>query len=199
MATSAAIKLKPTSRSHSEPNHTALWNRVKALQDAYRTALLNRLYYGYRLNAIKKWNLALEITLAVGASSVAGAWALWRNTMTGEIVWATVAGLAALLAILKPISQLPKDIEKYSKLFTEHGAAFYDLEVLVGEVTRRQRFGSELEEAFQKIQERLRALCGDDDPRPSKKQVDRFCEEVNAKIPVDSLWRPLLNERSSHV
>jgi len=191
-------KAHPIVSTQSEEAGKVLLRSVKDLQDTYRTELLNRLYYGYRLARVKRWNLFLEIVVAIGTSSAIGAWVIWQKTETGEIVWAILAGAAALVALLKPVLQLPKKVEQYSKLFVEHGNLFYQLDILEKEVTRHQGFTPETDRAYWKVLEKARGLAIDDEPNPSKRLIKECCKEVNQKIPKSTLWRPTALERSSH-
>jgi hypothetical protein len=191
-------KVHPIASTQPEEAGKVLLRSVKDLQDTYRTELLNRLYYGYRLARVKRWNLVLEIVVAIGTSSAIGAWVVWQKTETGEIVWAILAGAAALVAILKPILQLPKKVEQYSKLFVEHGNLFYQLDILEKEITKHQGFTSETERSYRTVLEKARGLAIDDEPSPSKRLIDKCCQEVNQKIPKKTLWRPKVLEGSSH-
>lgn len=182
--------LDPLANPASDDADAVLWWTVKDLQDAYRTELLNRLYYGHRLATVRRWNYALEVGLAVGTSSAIGAWTIWQGEWNS--VWATIAGAAALLAILKPILRLPTQIERYSKLFVEHGVLFYELGTLVRDVTIRRFVTPEIEGAYRRLQQRIRGLSVDDDPIVGKRLRDRCREEVLAEIPVESLWRPAM-------
>src|ERR671920_372235 len=82
------------------------------IYDDYTNALAFNKYNAQRLATYRRWNLCLDIVVALGASSVVGSWAIWQSE-AGAPFWAIVAGVAAALAILAPILQLPKSIEKY--------------------------------------------------------------------------------------
>jgi len=166
-----------------------LYLRAKSLYADYRTEWLNRLYYGRRLARAKRWNSFLEILLAMGTSTAVGAWAIW-NMQIGRTVWAGLAGVACIVAILKPVLQLSRQIERYTKLFVEHGAIFYDLGFLVKELEAQRCFTREMEISYKRIYGRLRDLASFDDPKPDKKLVRLCCEEVNAQISPEDLWWP---------
>lgn len=166
-----------------------LRQRLIDLYNTYRTAALNRRYYGAKLTHYRAWNLAFEIALAVGTSAAIGSWAIWRGE-SGQNIWAVMAALSTIIAVLKPILNLSKNIERYSKLFIGHGDACYDLERIVREVSASQTFDSDSLKRYRQILERHRKLAADDDPRPSKRLLKRCFDEVNLQIPPTSLWLP---------
>ena len=168
----------------------SLYDSVKNVNNTYRTALMNRKYYGYRLSAVRKWNTALEILIAVGTSSAVGAWAIWKSTSVGANVWAILAGLAVLLAVVKPFLNLSKDVERYSKLFVGHGDVYYDLGTLTLELARVKNYTDKIHEAFLRARERIKQLGIEDDPKINERLRRRFYEEAKEEIPVGSLWWP---------
>jgi methyl-accepting chemotaxis protein len=168
---------------------SAVYNSVRNLYDQYRTASLNRKYYGCRLQAIRGWNNFFEIAIAIGTSSVVGGWSLW-HTGVGSTIWTILGGVTALLAIVKPFLQLSKQVERYTKLFIGYGDAFYDFELLVNEIGRIRRYNDEIDAAFRKTIDRLKQLAADDDPQPNHKLVKDCTGEVNREIPPDRLWWP---------
>jgi hypothetical protein len=169
----------------------ALYDCVKAINNTYRTALMNRKYYGYRLSLMKTWNVVLEIIIAVGTSSAVGAWAIWKSTSVGENTWAILAGLATLFAVVKPFLNLSKHVEKYTKLFVGHGDVYYDLQTIATDLARVRDYTDEMHEAFKRALERIKKLALDDDPKINEKLRKRYFEEVNKEIPVGSLWWPV--------
>lgn len=162
---------------------------LNELYDQYRTAMLNRIYYGTRLANFKRWNLAHEIAIAIGTSSALAAWAIWK-TDTGGKVWAIITGLATILAILKPILQLSKQIERYSKLFAGHGDVLFDLEALIRKVRSTKEVTKEMENNFNQALSRIKTLAPQDYPKPSRELLNRCYAEVNKQVPANSLWIP---------
>src|ERR1700693_4408209 len=90
--------------------------QVYLIYDQYRTMLLNKKYYGSRLDNLKRRNMLMESVIAVGAtgSGVAG-WAVWQ-TEQGALVWAVISGVSILLAVIKPFLKLVDRIENYWKI-----------------------------------------------------------------------------------
>ncbi|MBA4379747.1 MAG: hypothetical protein C0393_03530 [Anaerolinea sp.] len=167
----------------------SLYKRVLNLYNDYRRVLLNRKYYGYRLNTVKKWDSVLGIVIAVGASSAVGGWSLWREGI-GATIWTVIGGTVALVTIIKPFLQLTKEIERYTKLFIGYGDTFYDLDLIVKEVSETEAFSKALEVSYQQTCDRLRQLAAEDDPQPNEKLRRQCFDEVNAERPVNTFWWP---------
>src|ERR1700722_6185071 len=119
--------------------------QLGVIYDTYRTALLNKLYYGARLESYRKINMWVEILIAIGAttSGVSG-FALWKIEPYGPIVWGAFAGLVAVLAIAKPFLQFSKAIERYTKLHTGHLYNSLALYQLVANIRREQALTKEI-------------------------------------------------------
>lgn len=159
------------------------------IYDLYRTVLLNRKYYARRLDLTKKMNLWLEICLAVGTSGTIGAWAIWK-TGYGQYIWIVIAGGAAILAVIKPIVQLSKGIERYSKLYVGYSDLFYDLQEVVGDIRKSRLFTKEMSNAVKNARNRIKKLALEDDPQPRQKLLVQCYNEVNREIPPERLWIP---------
>jgi len=163
--------------------------RLIEVYNLYRTALLNRKYYAHKLALWKRWNSALEVALAIGTSGTIGAWAIWRKG-AGEDVWTIFAASAALLGVIKPVIQLPKGIERYSKLYVGYSDLFYDFQAVVSDIQTTHSFSQEMGNKVANARERIKKLSLDDDPTPNKTLVKQFYGEVNTEIPSDRLWMP---------
>ena len=155
----------------------------------YRTALLNRKYYARRLAGWRWWNMVCEVAIALGTSGTIATWAVWKTGL-GEYAWTFVAAFTAILAVLKPIIQLTKGIERYSKLYIGHSDLFYDLQGMVAEIQRTHNFSAEMISAIKSARGRFKKLALDDDPTPNPPQVRECYNEVNREIPPESLWVP---------
>lgn len=166
-----------------------LRERLLQLYKTYRTALLNRKYYASRLTTFRKWNMALEIALAVGTSGTIGAWAVWSRG-DGRYAWTIIAGLAAILAILKPILALPKQIERYTKLFAGYSDLYYDLEQMADEVRVSEGLRAETGKSYQRALDRFRKLSTDDDAKPDETLRWKCYRQVLTEIPAAALWLP---------
>lgn len=162
------------------------------LHDLYndlRKALYNREYYGRRLKTVRRWNLALEIIVALGSSGAIATWVFWKKGI-GPDVWATIAAISTIIAILKPIFNLSKQIEKYSRLFSGHSDVAHDLEEVAREVKKNGVFKDETELFYKRIKDHWKSLAADDDPKPNKKLADECYTVVNTKYPPTSFWLP---------
>lgn len=164
--------------------------RLRRIYDNYRTAWMSRDYYACRLHYFRRCNQWYEIVLAVGASgSGLSGWYVWQ-TRAGVVVWAVIAGASALLAILKPILQIPKQVERYSKLYAGYCTLTYDYEKLVDEIKATGGLTPEMRELREKSEERFKALSEDDDPKPSEKLLRQCQEGVRRRVEKFDDWCP---------
>lgn len=156
----------------------------------YRTARMNRLYYGWRLDRLKRWNRVFEIAIALfGGSSALAGWRLWGSEM-GSVVWGILAGIATLLSVLKPILRHSQEIERYSRLYTGHGDVYYDLRQVVETAIRCHGVPDGLRLLHDSALERIKKLAVEDDPDPDPRLLRRAFDQVNRENPPGPLWLP---------
>lgn len=153
----------------------------KKIYDDYRTALMTQLYYARRLATLKKYNLWYEILLAFGTSSAIAGWYVLQ-TGPGKKVWAFFAGLVAILTTIKPILNLPKEIERLSKQNAGYQDVYFDLRQLVDDIESNAAITEKMEEVLATTRARSRSLAPDDDSNPKKEVLDRCQTEVNGSI-----------------
>lgn len=173
----------------SESEVRALTARLRWLYDDYRKALLNRKYYGYRLDFYLKVNSASDYIVMFGTSGTIAGASYWK-TRFGTICWSLLGTIVAVLTIVRKAGNLSKKIEKYSKLYSEYNNLFYDLQSIVKEVHALRGVSSEMAARLGNATKRIRDLAADDDPKPSERLRRRCFEEVNREIPVRTLWYP---------
>lgn len=168
---------------------TSVYQQVKAINDEYRTAGMNRKYYACRLRRLRRIETTLEILLAVGTSGAVATWSIWKDP-PGDIVWKVLGAAVTLLAVVKPFLQLPREIERYSELATGYGTLFYDYDQILLELRTGRSVSSELWSRFCSLRDRNKEL-GIKDDLPARKRLLRRCYvEINNEIPIDSLWWP---------
>jgi hypothetical protein len=159
------------------------------IYDKYRTSLLNVKYYGHKLIWAQRINLCMELIIAITACSGVSGWAIWGQE-GGHQVWSIIAGTAAVLAAVKPILPLTKDISRYSKLYGGHNSNFLALKDLVERIAMEQELAGDAHDEFERICKQHRDMALDDDPKPSRSLVTKFMREVEIQIPPEQLWCP---------
>jgi hypothetical protein len=164
--------------------------RLKHIYTDYRNVRLSRDYYACRLTSFRRWNRFYEIVLALGATgSVAAGWYIWR-TSYGQPVWAVFSGLAAVLAIIKPILKIPEEVERYSKLFTGYAGLTLDYQEIVDGIKERGGIPPEMNENIVKASRRIKELALQDDPQPSKELLRKCQQSIKEVVPVFNDWLP---------
>jgi hypothetical protein len=167
--------------------------RLKSLYDDMRTALLNRKYYGCRLVVVKRRVLRLDVVVAIGSSSTVAGWAIWKGEI-GSWWWGLIAGLAAVVAVVRPILQLGSEVERCSRLFTNFGDVYFDLKRIAEDSRGAGRFGENEVLRYTRSVERMKALSTDDDPDPDRALLTRLYVEVDKEHPASTLWMPAGND-----
>lgn len=165
-------------------------DRLWQIYDAYRNALLNKKYYGCRLSNLRNWDQGIDIAIAIGTPTGAlGSLAMWQSGL-GHTLWTIVLALAALLAIIKPFLQLPRGIERLSKLYAGHTNLHQDLRRLVLRIEADKELAPEVWAQFRYSLEREKELGPEDDPKPKVRLVDNCEVEVNKELPMSKFWDP---------
>src|SRR5262249_1122961 len=101
---------------------------LRIIHNDYRTALLNKKYYACRLSRYLRINKCMEILIAIGATTGTGiaGFAIWQQG-AGVTAWGIISGLSIVLSTLKPIIDVPKQIERCAKLAGEYASLFETL------------------------------------------------------------------------
>ncbi len=161
-----------------------------SLYNDFRTARMNQIYYGQRLERHKRLNFCLEVWIAIGTSGTSiTAWPLWQYE-TGKLTWAVIAGASTVLAIIKPLLGWTADIARLGRLFAGHGDVAFDLDRAIQKVRQATDVTSEIERIADAARERMGKLGPDDDPRPNEKIRRLAFDQVNREVPPSSLWMP---------
>jgi len=174
-----------------------LRHKVKEINNLYRTALMNRKYYAHRLITYNRWNKALEIVVAVGSSAAIASWGIWKLTSASGAVWGVISALGALLAIVKPILQLPKEIERYSKRHMGYCSLYYDLEEIIKSMQRTKTLTPSNWKTFEHLSRRNGDLGIKDELKSNEKLLKESWEKVMQELPKGSLWLPLSKPKPS--
>lgn len=179
-----------SSGSCEYPSTDAFEAQLVQIYNLYRDALLSKVYYTARLRDLHRKNTLSEIILSVGTGSF-GSLAIWQGA-AGKHVFVFLAAFSALLSILKPIMQWPKQIAACSKLAVAYTALYMDLRQIVQEIETREAITPELLNAFRLARNRFGNLALEE-PTPIERIVRNCYAEVLTMIPVDSLWMPQRN------
>ena len=155
------------------------------LYDLCREARMNVMYYGERLDLFQRWNLAIELGVAVGTSVTVIA------ILGSHSVAAAVLGvIAAVLSVAGPVLGLPKRIERVSKLWSGYNGVYVSAKREVRQVQVHRRFTAEQARSLEALHDQIDSLATDDDPAPKGSVLSRLQSLVNTEDPADRLWHP---------
>jgi hypothetical protein len=164
--------------------------RVYMIYDTTKTALLNKLYYGHRLNQYRRYNFWMEMLIAVGAtgSGIAG-FAVWQTTY-GQSAWAVLSALSIISATLKPSLKFTEKVESYAKLYGEYTGAYIKMSVHLQDIQLERAVTDERLKAFGDLRVQAAELEPLGDPVRNVGLIQRLEGEVNKVIPIERLWVP---------
>ena len=161
-------------------------NQVTWLYNEYRTALYNAAYYGKRLKKTKRLNFTIEAILALAAPGFIGTWLFLDDLFIPKIL-----GLvASIVAVIKPLSSISDNLQRYTRLYTTYNEIAAELEQLVEKVRVEQDFSPETSIRFGIQVKRMGSLAAFDDPEMSPEEEEVCYKKVNEQIPADTLWLP---------
>lgn len=164
--------------------------RLTQIYDSYRIALMNQKYYRYELSRLQRFNSIFEIVIAVGTSgSGVSAWALWDSDL-GKVIWAVIAGPAAILAIIKPIIKHSKVIEDYSTRHTKYSVIVEELDRLIKDIGFKHKLEPDHNKSFDNIPKLFGEISKLEKEPPKKQLLDQCFDEVNKEHPPESFWMP---------
>lgn len=157
-------------------------------------AAMNKEYYGAKLARVQLISTWMDITIAIGAAgSGLSALTIW-NTEYGKPIWtalwAVLSLIAAVLGLAKPIVQLNKGIERFSRLFAGYSDIYTSLLVLSSRIKRKGTITDEMSSTFDAAEVRFMELSKEDDPTPDRKLLNRCEQMIRSRHPAENAWYP---------
>ncbi|HEV7920133.1 MAG TPA: hypothetical protein VGR02_05015 [Thermoanaerobaculia bacterium] len=162
---------------------------VMEIHDRLRDALFNEKYYSAKLVRVRRLNKILDVALALLTSGAIGSWYIWK-TPPGSQVWAVLACVAAVLAVIKLFTNGPEDIERYTSLHSGYAGLYFELRQVSKEMKIEKGVPPALHARFREASARYAKLGERDDVSPSPRLIKRCYEEVLREIPAERLWMP---------
>jgi hypothetical protein len=169
-------------------------NQLAEIYTLMCRAAMNKEYYGAKLARSQSVNTWMDILIAIGtAGSGLSALTIW-TTDYGKVVWAVLWAVLSLvstvLALAKPIVQLNKRVERFSRLFAGHSDIYTGLLVLSSRIRRKGSITDEMNSSFEAAEIRFMELSKEDDPKPDRKLLDRCEQMIRSRHPAQNAWYP---------
>jgi hypothetical protein len=165
-------------------------DELTVIYDAYRTARMNVIYYGAKLGKLQRLGLAVDLIVAIGTSSTVAALAVWDAPVM-SVVRSALVGLTVLLVTIRPVLNIPRRVERYSKLYAAYMGVHSSFEAIVNEIRSSHVLSPESRYLAESEQKRLAQTEKDDDPAPDKVLIEQAYAQVNEEVPASSLWWPI--------
>jgi hypothetical protein len=109
---------------------------------------LNYRYWGHMGRRFSSWDTATKVFLAVSSSSTVASWGFWSNI---DIVWKTLSGLSALVAIAIPILNWQTSIATLTELRANWYRILHDYEQLWLQINSRTATPKHIQNVLQAI------------------------------------------------
>ena len=152
---------------------------------------MNCIYYGLMIKRLTYQNTMAEIGVALTASGTGiSGMAFWQDP-SWKPAWVIVALVSAIAAILKPILQIPRQIQELSAQHQRYVGIFQSLKLVVDDIYQRQSVIAADEAGYDSIRKKLVEAAAHDVKSPNSRMLLKAKDQTDAEIPVDSLWMPL--------
>lgn len=163
-----------------------VWN----VYDSLRTISLNDKYYSRRIVFYDRINFWLEIIIAISTSTSIAKFAIWK-TETGSLIWTLIAGLAVLLAIIKPFMKLTDRIKRIENVLTKYRLIKHEFGILRIDISEKNSYNDEHKNKLRELLAKEEELI---EKQPenyiSKRLIKKCTNEVNKEYPTDNFFIP---------
>ena len=167
-------------------NNHPVWN----VYDLYRTTRLNIKYLKRRIIKTKRYNLIVELAIALTASSTVASFWFFQNEI-GQFIWKTLSAITALLAVIKPFLKFTEKIRKMEEMLTGYKSLHQNLDRIITLINHKKIYDEELKEIFFEYKKDLDKLITDyKDEYEDKKLINKCYEEILKELPTDSFYIP---------
>lgn len=166
-------------------------HQVWDVYDLLRTARLNQLYYGRRLQTFERRNFWAEVIIAsTSSTSAIAGFAFWKTT-AGQPLWQVFLAIAAVIAIAKPFLNYAKKIRKYEELLGAYTLIAHDLRDLRVDISQARDYEKSHQARFKTIKARLRSFVDKTPERVESSVTKKICEQqVISELPSDKFYIP---------
>jgi hypothetical protein len=162
---------------------------MRHIHDERRTARMNCIYYEKRLKQLQRWNLAVEILIALATSSGVAGLAFWK-TDPGRIVWGGIAALAAIASAVKPLLGLARRVEATTQLRQGYLQSFLGFNRLAVQIEGDGEVTAAHVAQHDRLADQLEALAKQDEIDPRLRLLQAAQLQVAAEMPIEALWMP---------
>lgn len=168
---------------------------VSTVYNKLRTARLNVKYYCRRLQQTERLNFSCDLILLATAptSAIAGLW-FWTANY-GQLAWQILGGIAAIVAVVKPLLLLTKKIKDFEGVVVGYRALEFDLMEIKSNVEQKRKYDVSMQTEFRKALQREKVLVGKTPESREKVDVKAKCEEeVRKELPDECFFIPEDND-----
>jgi len=155
------------------------------------TSDLNVIYWGYISRRYYNTATRIKIFLAIMASVTVASWGFWEEI---DLVWKTLSGIAAVLAIIFPILKTEEKIDKTSFLKGKWIEVKNEYEFLWATIKNKNL--NELTQEYKRIKDKETDVSKEEKYLPiNKKLINKSYQEVLKSRGLKSKGRVLNDEQ----
>src|SRR5262245_25802146 len=171
------------------PAEHPIWD----LYDLQRDSRFYTKLYGlkaHRLESAIFWTDVVT-TIFAGSSAVAG-FAFWKDP-TGHQLWVVGTAIAAVLAAIKPLMQLPTKLKTYQELYFGYAGLDLDCDALKIRIHQAREYNKVFRDAVIAIKDKERAVAVKAPPQKEDAPlVERIYAQVNKELTDERFYLPPL-------
>ena len=162
-----------------------------AIYDELVTIKLNVYYVEWEQLVFRRSLLFSELFLALSASSAVASFWIWKTTALGGLIWQSIAMLAAITAVTKPILNLSEKIVVTTELLTDARNIEHELNTLVQLIRQSDDYDSHHKERFMKAMEyKGNFIKNYKNGKSNRRKVDELYNRVLKEMPPERFHIP---------
>jgi len=162
----------------------SLYEQVCGVYKLYRILRMNALYYGARVHRAQRINFWFEILIAISSSATVASVAVFKP------FFPYLAGITAILTVIKPILAFPKQIEKFTMLWSGYLEISLEVSQMIEEIQLTHDVTPEMRSNIILIRNKFDELSKRDDPYPNKRLLNKQWVAVKEEVPTNCFWTP---------
>lgn len=166
-------------------NHS-VWN----VYDQFRTIVLNEKYYSRRIVFFERINFWLEIVIAISTSTAIAKFTILQSE-AGSIVWSIIAGLAVVLAVIKPFLKLTDRIKRIENVLTKYRLLKHEYGILKIDISEKKNYSEDHKKVFRELLLKEKELVEKQPENNVSNKLRKKCQqEVIKEYPVNNFFIP---------
>ncbi len=159
------------------------------INEAYINARMNAIYYGRRLDQLRRVVRVVDVAIAIGLSTSIGGLAV-LHAGAGHMLLDIAVAVSALLGVAKPILNPQAAADRAGKLWTTYSNVYESMKAMQAEIQLRDGVTPDDARRLREVQATVRGLEADEEPRPRSDWWEAALDNAERELPTERLWWP---------